>query len=89
MGRQHVEARLDPLDRLQWDHDALNTVAVYTQVGIKALKDLHQAMHPAARLGRASETPRSGDGTPQPLLEALENEAKEEAEEGSQPPGQE
>ena len=63
-------------------HANLNTVAVYTQVGIKALKDLHQAMHPAAVL-QDKVTP--GEGVERKLMlsedihEVLEAEGEEEA----------
>ena len=61
-------------------HANLNTVAVYTQVGIKALKDLHQAMHPAASMAsvmgaRGEAAVSAGD-----LLDALDGEGKEEDE---------
>ena len=50
--------------------------------GIKALKDLHQAMHPAASLPRRSRhsVPHGNDATPEALLEGLEEEAAEETE---------
>ncbi len=58
-------------------HANLNTVAVYTQEGIKALKDLHQAMHPAASAkgGRGED-----DISAEDLLDALDTEGQEEAE---------
>ena len=58
-------------------HANLNTVAIYTQVGIKALKDLHQAMHPAAGIGSQA---RARDDAPDAvaLHEALNDEAVEE-----------
>jgi integrase/recombinase XerD len=64
-------------------HANLSTVSIYTQVGIKALKDLHQAMHPAEALpGRRA--PHSDDRrhapSPEELIEALEAEGAEEAE---------
>ncbi|HEX9640933.1 MAG TPA: tyrosine-type recombinase/integrase, partial [Candidatus Krumholzibacteria bacterium] len=65
-------------------HANLSTVSIYTQVGIKALKDLHQAMHPAAALpGRRGSRGEDGrhDPSPEDLIEALEaEEAEEEAE---------
>ena len=57
-------------------HANLNTVAVYTQVGIKTLKDLHQAMHPATGLPpRAGE--RKGEAV-RDLLESREDEVADE-----------
>ena len=62
-------------------HANLNTVAVYTQVGIKALKDLHQVMHPAASVRPSSSVnvpAESERTTAETLLTALEIEAEEE-----------
>ena len=81
MGLRHLQVFLG--------HANLNTVAVYTQVGIKALKDLHQAMHPAASLQRSRRTAANGgdDPAPKDLLEALEDEGQQEAEAQSWPVG--
>jgi len=63
-------------------HANLNTVAIYTQVGIKALKDLHQAMHPVAGLtspSRSPVPPAVEVVTPETLLNALDDEGQDEA----------
>lgn len=61
-------------------HANLNTVAVCAQVGIKALKDLYQAMHPAANVASVkSDRAEAGMSTAE-LLDALEEEGQEEAE---------
>lgn len=63
-------------------HANLNTVSVYTHVGIKALKDLHQAMHPAAgmvgslRRGEAGKDEGGLDAAG--LIATLKAEADEE-----------
>ena len=57
----------------------MNTVAIYTQVGIKALKDLHQAMHPAASVSSVNAGRAEADISPEGLLGALDSEAADEA----------
>jgi integrase/recombinase XerD len=59
-------------------HANLNTVAVYTQVGIKALKDLHQAMHPAASMASLKRDQDEPDFSAAALLDALDAEEDEE-----------
>jgi integrase/recombinase XerD len=62
-------------------HSDLNTTRVYTQVSIRALKDIHTATHPA-RLGRTVQNRSDpGDGPPATaaeLLAALDDETAEE-----------
>ena len=63
-------------------HANLNTLAVYTQVGIKALKDLHQVMHPVAglpgELGRALDGEHDDALMAEALLDSLEEEGEDE-----------
>lgn len=61
-------------------HANLNTVAVYTQVGIKTLKDLHQVMHPAASVSSVNAGRAEADISAEGLLGALDVEGQEEAE---------
>lgn len=64
-------------------HADIKTTQVYTQVSIRALKEIHTATHPA-RLARAAVTASAPDGLPPvtaaELLEALEDEAREDDE---------
>ena len=60
-------------------HANLNTVAVYTQVSIKALKDLHQAMHPAATVSSVKGDRSQGEVSAEDLLDALDAEGQDEA----------
>jgi len=68
-------------------HERLDTTQVYTQVSIRALKAIHNATHPAARLKRKGGVKdvasavlcvRPGEG--EDLLDALATEAAEEGE---------
>lgn len=68
-------------------HANLNTVVVYTQIGIKALKDLHRAMHPAASISRVGRERDARDLSAEDVLDALEVEGREEAEQGGTEPG--
>ena len=61
-------------------HPNLNTVAIYTQVGIKALKDLHHAMHPAATVASVKGDRSQGDNSAEDLLDALDLEGQDETE---------
>jgi integrase/recombinase XerD len=62
------------------NHERLDTTQIYTQVAISDLKRLHSALHPAASLQRIPQVaPKQGEGlTPEDVLEALEEETREE-----------
>jgi integrase/recombinase XerD len=58
-------------------HECLTTTQVYTRVSIRALKQVHDATHPGARLRRrkpAGEEPAAGKASPQPLAVLLDEE---------------
>ena len=76
MDRRHLQAFLG--------HAKLATVSVCTQVGIKALNDLHQAMHPAAALGRRSAVLAADNAhlAPEDVVEALNAEGQQEVDPG-------
>lgn len=56
----------------------MNTVAIYTQVGIKALKDLHQVMHPAASVATVKGARGEAEISAEDRLDALDAEAGDE-----------
>ena len=64
-------------------HEHLATTAVYTRVSIGKLKQMHEATHPSAQLGRRGASPAAGEDegdepTAEDVLDALEAEADEE-----------
>jgi integrase/recombinase XerD len=63
-------------------HATIKATEVYTQVGIRKLKEIHSATHPGAKLeGAARTSPPASDGDTAAraeILSALEAEAKEE-----------
>ncbi len=67
-------------------HADLQTTQIYTQVSIRALKQIHAATHPAAMLDKdnAPSLPKqaqAGDVIAAQLFAVLDAEAEEEAEE--------
>ena len=77
-----LEARMDLRHLAAFlGHANLNTVAgLYTQVGIKALKDLHQAMRPATTVaGRADghANVEQDAETAEALMETLDHEGED------------
>jgi len=71
MGPSHLHAFLG--------HAIVSTVAVCTQVGIKALKDLHQVMRLAATASSVKGGRRQSEVSAEDLLDALDAEGQEEA----------
>jgi integrase/recombinase XerD len=71
-------------------HATIKSTEVYTQVGIRKLKEIHSATHPGAKLDGASRTsPPEGEAEAEgraEILAALEAEAKEEEEDGGEEP---
>jgi len=70
MGPSHLHAFLG--------HAIVSTVAVCTHVGIKPPKDLHQAMHPVARVLSEKGGRSRGEVSAEDLLDALDAEGQEE-----------
>jgi integrase/recombinase XerD len=70
-------------------HVELSTTQIYTQVSIRKLKEIHTATHPGAKLdipaGKRARRPEPADEvvSESELLDALEDEAAEEAHEGT------
>ena len=62
-------------------HASLATTEVYTHVSIHALKAVHEATHPGARLRRRRDEERNALVDPADLAAALEEEEGEEDDE--------
>jgi integrase/recombinase XerD len=57
-------------------HANLNTTQIYTQVAIRALKEIHTATHPA-RLERREDAQRIEEAKPRRLLQRVSGKGEE------------